>query len=183
MDGLDNTRERYGSIAVAFHWLVAVLVVGLLALGLYMVELPDVGYDKKKITLVLYHKEYGVLVLLLVAARMAWRLRGPMPHLEPGPDWQKITARFVHLWLYALLIALPVTGWLMSSAAAIPVSFFGLGNLPDLLPRDDLLFRAFIAMHKWLAYALLALLAAHVGAALWHHFVTRDATLKKMLPD
>jgi cytochrome b561 len=183
MGELDNTRERYGSIAVAFHWLMAVLVVGLLALGLYMVQLPDVGYDKKKITLILWHKEYGILALLFVLARMAWRSRGLLPRLEPAPVWQKVTARFVHLCLYALLVALPITGWLMSSASALPVPFFGLGYLPEPLPRDDYLFRAFIAIHKWLAYALLALLAAHVGAALWHHFVDRDATLKKMLPD
>lgn len=183
MDRLANTRERYGSIAVAFHWLVALLVVGLVALGLYMVRLPDVGFDKKKITLILWHKEYGVLVLMLVAARVAWRWMNALPHLEPAADWQKLAARFVHLWLYALLVALPITGWLMSSASALPVSFFGVGYLPDLVARDDMLFRVFIAMHKWLAYALIALLAVHAGAALWHHFVERDATLKKMLPD
>lgn len=183
MKGLDNTRERYGPVAVAFHWLVAVLVVGLLALGLYMARLPDAGFDKKKIVLILYHKEYGILVLLLVAARIAWRSRGPLPWLEKAPAWQKLAARFVHLWLYALLIALPLTGWLMSSAASLPVSFFGLGYLPDLLPHDDYLFHAFIAIHKWLAYTLIALLAVHAGAALWHHYVKRDATLKKMLPD
>lgn len=183
MDGVDNTRERYGAVAVAFHWLMALLVVGLLALGLYMARLPDVGFDKKKITLIIWHKEYGILVLMSVAARIAWRWRGPLPHLEPAPDWQKLAARFVHLWLYALLIALPITGWLMSSASAFPVSFFGLGYLPDLLPRDDYLFRGFLAIHTWLAYALIALLAVHAGAALWHHFVHRDATLKKMLPD
>ena len=181
--GIENTRERYGSVAVALHWLVAVLVAGLLALGLYMARLPDAGFDRKKIVLIVSHKEYGVLVLLLVAARIAWRWLEPLPDLEAAPDWQKIAARFVHLWLYALLLALPITGWIMSSAAATPVSFFGLGYLPDLLPRDDYLFRAFIAIHKWLAYALIALLAAHVGAALWHHFVQRDRTLRKMLPD
>jgi cytochrome b561 len=183
MDRLDNSRERYGLVAVVFHWLMALLVLGLLALGLYMTALPDVGFDKKKITLIVWHKEYGVLVLVLVAARIAWRFRGPLPHLEPAPDWQKIAARFVHLCLYASMIALPVTGWLMSSASALPVSFFGLANLPDLLPRDDWLFRGFLAIHKWLAYGLMALLALHAGAALWHHFVDRDATLKKMLPD
>lgn len=179
---LDNTRERYGTVAVAFHWLAAILIAGLLGLGLYMAGLPDAGFDRKKIVLIIYHKEFGILVLMLALARLAWRLRGPMPALEPAPDWQKVVARFVHLCLYALMFALPVTGWLMSSASALPVSFFGLGYLPDLLPRDDYLFRAFLAMHKWLAWSLIAFLAAHAGAALWHHVVNRDATLRKMLP-
>jgi cytochrome b561 len=182
LQGLHNTRERYGSVAVAFHWIVAAAVVALLALGLYMARLPDAGFDKTKIVLVLYHKEYGILVLLMVAARLAWRLLQPLPWLAPAPAWQKVSARFVHLCLYGLLVALPVTGWLMSSAAALPVPFFKLGFLPDLIPRDDRLFHAFLAMHKWLAYGLIALLAVHAGAALWHHFVTRDDTLRKMSP-
>lgn len=180
---LENTRERYGSVAVAFHWLAALLVVGLLALGLYMTRLPDAGFDKKKIVLIIWHKEYGIVVLVVVAARLAWRWWQPAPHLEPAPMWQKLAARVVHLWLYALLIALPVTGWLMSSASSLPVPFFGLGYLPDFLPHDDILFHAFLAMHAWLAYTLIALIAVHAGAALWHHFVDRDRTLKKMLPD
>ena len=180
MKPLDNSPERYGTVAVAFHWLVAALLAGLVALGLYMVSLPDAGYDKRKIVLILYHKEFGVLVLLLALARFAWRLRGPMPRLEPAPAWQKIAARFVHLWLYALMIVLPLTGWIMSSATSLPVSFFGLGFLPDLVPHDEYLFRAFRILHKWLAYGLIAVVAVHAGAALWHHFVARDATLRKM---
>lgn len=183
MAGAGNTRERYGTVAVAFHWLVAALMTGLVVLGLYMVRLPDVGFDKKKIVLVIWHKEYGILVLAAAFLRLAWRLRGPTPALEPAPDWQKVTARFVHQWLYLLTFALPLTGWIMSSAAALPVSLFGLGYLPDLVPRDDRLFRFFLGLHHALGYALIALLALHAGAALWHHFVVRDATLRKMLPE
>lgn len=182
MNLLDNTSERYGTVAVTFHWLVAILVVGLLAVGLYMVSLPDAGFDKTKIVLIVYHKEFGILVLMLVLGRLVWRIRSPMPRLAPAPDWQKVSARFVHLCLYALMFALPVTGWLMSSAAAMPVSFFGFGFLPDMLPRDDYLFHAFISIHKWLAYGLIALVAVHIGAALWHHVVTRDDTLRRILP-
>lgn len=183
MTRLDNTDERYGTIAIAFHWLVAILIVGLLALGLYMVRLPDVGFDKRKITLVLWHKEYGMLVLVLAFARVVWRVRAVLPRLEPAlPDWQKIAARFVHLCMYALMFALPLTGWLMSSADAIPVSFFGLGFLPDLVPKDDFLFRALLKIHRWLAYTMMAALAAHAGAALWHHFGEGDETLRRMLP-
>ena len=177
-----NTPERYGTLAVALHWIAALLIAALLAVGFYMVSLPEAGFDKAKILLILYHKELGVLVLLLAAARLAWRLAWPLPRLEPGPDAQRIAARVVALWLYVLMLALPLTGWIMSSAAAMPVSFFGVGFLPDLVQRDDFLFRAMRRAHEWLAWTLVALLVLHVGAALWHHFVKRDRTLAHMLP-
>jgi cytochrome b561 len=178
----ENTKDSYGVIAVALHWLMAVLLVVLLAMGLYMVRLPDIGFDKLKINLIVYHKELGILALLLMLFRWMWRLVNHLPRLVDGPVWQMIAARFVHLCFYALMVALPVTGWLMSSAAGFPVPFFGLFYLPDFIRENDALFQFFIAVHKWLAYALIAYIAVHMGAALWHHFVRRDATLKKMMP-
>jgi cytochrome b561 len=119
----------------------------------------------------------------LAAPRLIWRLGNTLPRLvETLPDWQKVVARFVHLSLYGLMFALPVTGWLMSSAAGIPVSFLGLFVLPDLIPHDDHLFQMFIEIHKWLGYALITCLLGHVAAALGHHLVFKDETLKKMLP-
>jgi len=180
---LANTTQRYGFVAVALHWMMAALLIALLALGLYMVSLPDAGFDMRKITLILLHKQLGILALALAVARMAWRIGNPLPALVSTiPDWQQFMARFVHLLFYALMLALPITGWLMSSAAGIPVSFFGLFSLPDYLSYDDYLFKSFIAIHKWLGYGLIALLTVHAGAALGHHFVLRDETLKKMLP-
>ncbi|HLZ96449.1 MAG TPA: cytochrome b [Steroidobacteraceae bacterium] len=183
MTPIDNTEDRYGAVAVLFHWSVAFLVIGLAALGLYMVTLPDVGFTTKKVTLVLYHKEFGVLAFILLAMRLVWRVTHILPRLvERLPDWQKIAARFVHLSFYALLFALPVTGCLMSSAAGIPVSFFGWFMLPDLVHRDDELFHRYLAIHKWLGYVLILLIVVHAGAALRHHFVLKDDTLRKMLP-
>ena len=97
------------------------------------------------------------------------------------PYWQKVTARLVHLSFYALMFALPVSGLLMSSAAAIPVSAFGMFDLPNLVAPSEALFRRLIHVHRWLGYALLLLIGLHAGAALMHHFVKRDNTLKKML--
>ncbi len=183
MTPLENREDRYGVIAILLHWSMAVLVVGLAALGLYMVTLPDVGFNTKKVTLVLYHKELGVLALVLLATRLAWRVSQIMPRLvEQLPDWQKVAARFVHLLFYALLFALPMTGYFMSSAAGIPVSFFGFFMLPDLVHRDDELFQQYIAIHKWLAYVLVLFICVHAGAALRHHFADKDDTLRKMLP-
>jgi cytochrome b561 len=180
---LANTRRNYGAVAVVLHWLMAIVLVTLIAIGLYMVRLPDAGFDKEKIMLILYHKQLGMFALALAMLRLAWRVGNAMPALVRGlPGWQKVAARFVHLCFYGVMFALPVTGWLMSSAAAIPVSFLGLFELPDVVPRSDDDFRLFILIHQWLGYALIGLIAVHMGAALRHHFISRDETLKKMLP-
>jgi cytochrome b561 len=183
MTPIENTEVRYGAVAILFHWSMALLVIGLAALGLYMVTLPDVGFNTNKVALVLYHKEFGLLVLVLLATRLAWRITQILPRLvENLPDWQKIAARFVHLSFYALLFALPMTGYLMSSAAGIPVSFFGLFMLPDFVHRDYHLFQRYVAIHQWLGYVLILFIFVHAGAALRHHFVFKDNTLRRMLP-
>ncbi len=179
---LANTTQRYGIIAIALHWLMAILLISLVGVGLYMVSLPDAGFDRTKITLILVHKEYGILALVLGALRLAWRVGNVLPALVAHlPDWQKVIARFVHLCFYGLMFALPASGWLMSSAAAIPAYAFGV-VLPDLIGPDDHSFRALIAVHKWLSYTLIGCILIHASAALRHHFIFRDDTLKKMLP-
>jgi cytochrome b561 len=183
MDGLANTPERYGAVALLLHWGMAALLVGLSALGLYMVGLPDVGFDREKITLILVHKAIGMVALLLVLLRLAWRWVNPLPRLAAGlPDWQQVAARFVHLLFYVLMLALPLTGWLMSSAGAYPVTFFGWFDVPDLIEPNEKLFVELIALHRWLADGLLVLLALHAAAALRHHFAWRDDTLRRMWP-
>jgi len=180
---IENTEDRYGAVAIVLHWSMALLIIGLAVLGLYMVTLPDVGFSTTKITLILYHKQFGMLALILFALRLSWRVTQVLPKLaEHMPEWQMIAARFVHLCFYGLMFALPMTGWLMSSAAGIPVSFFGLFTLPDFIHRNDDLFARFIGIHKWLGYALILLLTVHLGAALRHHFALKDDTLRRMLP-
>lgn len=180
---LENTRTRYGAVAIALHWAMAALIIGLCAVGLYMTALPDAGFDTRKVWLTIYHKEFGVLALVLATIRLAWNAGAAQPQPLAGvAEWQNVAGRFVHYCFYGLMVALPVTGLLMSSAAAIPVSFFGLFYLPDLVPRDDRLFRELVAVHHLLGYALLLFLALHVGAALRHHFTLRDDTLTRMLP-
>src|SRR5690349_20845095 len=101
-----NSERRYGAAAMALHWLMAFLLSALVALGLYMTSLPDVGFDTRKIRLILYHKQLGLLALMLVALRVVWRVGNVLPHLvETIPDWQKVVARFVHLCFYALMLA------------------------------------------------------------------------------
>ena len=181
MPQLANTLQRYGAVAIMLHWTMAVVLVVLIAVGLYMVSLPDAGFDAKKIRLILFHKELGLIALTLAALRLGWRVGSALPRLvENLPDWQKLVARLVHLCFYALMFALPVTGWLMSSAAGIPVSVFGLFDLPDFVSYNDRLFRFYIEVHKWLGYALLGLILIHAGAALRHHLLLKDDTLRKI---
>lgn len=183
MAQLENSERRYGAVAMALHWLMALLLSALVALGLYMTRLPDAGFDTRKIGLILYHKQLGIVALALFALRLLWRVGNALPQLvEALPDWQKVMARFVHLCFYALMLALPLTGWLMSSATGIPVSVLGLFTLPDLVPYDERLFHTLVEVHRYLGYALILCMTAHIGAALRHHFLLRDNTLRKMLP-
>jgi cytochrome b561 len=179
---LANSSERYGAVAILLHWGMAALLLVLLAMGFYMVGLPDAGYDREKITLILVHKALGIGALAAAAVRLVWRLGNVLPRLADGlPQWQQVAARFVHLAFYAVLFALPATGWLMSSAGGYPLPLlFADVQLPDLVPVNQAHFHFYIALHRWLGYALLVLLALHAAAALRHHFMARDDTLVKM---
>jgi len=178
-----NSAQRYGVIALLLHWGMAIVLLALAALGLYMVALPDAGYDQTKITLILAHKSLGMVAFALALARIAWRTVNALPALASGlPAWQQLAARVVHLCFYALMVLLPLTGWLMSSAGGFPVPLFDWFDLPDLIGQDPRLFDALTVLHRWLADALLALAALHAAAALHHHFRRRDDTLLRMLP-
>ncbi len=176
-----NTQNQYGVIAKLFHWLMALLLIVLVIIGLYMVELP-LG-SVKKLKLYGWHKELGVLVLMLVSMRLLWRLINITPPLpENMPTWQKLAAISVHWVFYILLFALPLTGWMLSSASGLPVSFFGLFVLPDLVSQSSELRSLLSEVHEWLAYGLIAAFFAHAGAALQHHFIHKDNILRRMLP-
>jgi cytochrome b561 len=180
---LANTHERYGSIAILLHWGMAALLIALTGSGLYMVRQPDLGFETWKITVILVHKALGMLALFAVVVRLLWRWVNVLPRLvESIPDWQQVAARFVHLAFYALMFAVPLTGWIMNSAGGYPLPFFGAFDIPDLAARDEFLFRLFIEVHRWLAYTLGLLLLLHAGAALRHHWQLRDDTLRRILP-
>jgi cytochrome b561 len=183
MPPFTNTAARYGVVAMLLHWGMAVLLGVLVGTGMYMVAMPDVGFDTRKITLILVHKAIGMGALAAVVVRLAWRGANRLPALVAGlPMWQQVVARFVHLALYALMVAVPLSGWLMSSAGGYPIPLFGGLAAPDLIGLNDHLFYLLIALHRWLAYALVAATAVHAAAALHHHAVKKDETLRKMLP-
>jgi cytochrome b561 len=170
---------RYNGVAIALHWLVAGAIFTTFPLGLYMADLP---LSPRKLELVSYHKWIGVTVLALMCLRLAWRLTQRPPPLPTMPVWQRRAAVGVHWALYALLLAIPVSGWLYSSAAGVPTVYLGLWQLPDLVAKDQALAEALKLVHKSLNFALLALLVVHIAAAVKHHFVDRDGLLARMLP-
>lgn len=177
---IKNTSNQYGLVSILLHWLIALLMIILIVIGLYMVTLP-IGLTKLK--LFGWHKELGVLVLGLAIIRLIWRFINVVPLLPSYlPAWQKLAARFVHIVFYFFMFLLPLTGWILSSAAGLPVSFFGLFLLPDLVYPNENVRLLFIEIHKWLAYALIAVLTLHIAAALKHHFIHKDDILRRMFP-
>jgi len=177
--GLRNTPGRYGSVAQALHWVVVLLLIGQVAVGKIAHEMPD-GFDK--LVLLARHKSVGITILGLALLRLAWRLIDRPPAPPPMPRWQFIASRATHWGLYALLFAMPLTGWLMSSASNYPVSWFGLLQLPDFVAPDRDLKHLFEEIHETLAKALIALALLHVAAALKHQFMDRDGLIWRMLP-
>lgn len=174
---LKNTPTSYGSVAVSLHWLMAILLIFLIVIGIYMVNIP---ISLEKLKLYGWHKEYGLLALALVIFRLIWRLLNITPYLSI-PLLERIAARTVHWIFYVLMFALPITGWLMSSAAGLPASFFGLFVLPDLIAANESTRLMLQNVHEWLGYILIAVIVLHTSAALKHHFINKDDILKRML--
>ena len=171
---------RYGRIAILQHWVSVALIVTLFGLGWRMVSLP---LSPSKFELYTFHKSLGLVLLALSTVRLLWRVVGPVPAPVDGPVWQQRAAAAAHWTLYALLFALPLSGWLFHSFVGFPLSFLGLVNLPPLAAPEPTLKENARLAHLWLGYMLLALLAIHAAAALHHQFVKRDGTLSRMLPD
>jgi len=172
-----NSKNHFGIIAISLHWIIAILIIGLLALGLYMVTLP---INLQKLKLYGWHKEYGFLVLFLAIFRIVWRLGNQMPDLAL-PLLERIAARSMHWAFYVFMFAMPITGWLITSSAGLPASFFGLFTLPNLVAADEHNRALFEWVHQWLGYALIAAIALHTAAALKHHFINKDDILRRML--
>ncbi|MGF1607805.1 MAG: cytochrome b [Kiloniellales bacterium] len=177
---LRNDDSRYGAFAQSLHWLIAALVVALFTIGWFMQGLP-LGPDKIKVFNL--HKSIGVTVLALMLLRLAWRLISPPPPLPASmTGLERLAAKLNHLALYLLLIAQPVIGLLHSGAANFPVVVFGLVTLPALGSPDEALKRQLEGLHGLVAWAILALIALHVAAALRHHLLLKDGVLRRMLP-
>jgi len=185
-----NNALRYGRVAIAFHWAIAAAILFMFWLGPYMVSLPET--DPWQFPLFQLHKSIGLTILALSLARLVWRLINPLPALPSRmAHWERIAARAVHRLFYLLTIAVPLFGWATVSAAplGVPSMWFGLFEWPHIwfladLPRAQkrVVEGPLEGAHGLLAFAMMALVALHVAAALKHHFKDRDNVLKHMFP-
>jgi cytochrome b561 len=172
--------DSWGAPAKLFHWVMAALIFLQIALGL-----TAVGWriSPTKLNLFVWHKSTGMLILALLTLRVLWRLSHHAPAL-PGemPLWERVGAHLSHVLLYALMIALPLTGWVISSASNVPFRIFWAIPLPAITAPDKAVTDLFATIHGWLVTLLALVLVAHIGAALRHHYVKRDSVLTRMLP-
>lgn len=174
-----SNEARWGFVAKLFHWTMAVGLLGLCAFGFWMSDLPRGPTMFKAYAL---HKSFGLTLLTLALARLAWRAVDRRPLNLAAPGWQKLAALGTHVALYGLMLAVPLAGWAYNSASNFPLQWFGLFNLPALVPASPELKELFHEVHELGALALLALVALHVAAAWKHHLVDKDTTLRRMLP-
>jgi cytochrome b561 len=175
-----SSPTRYSAVAQTFHWVIAALIVTQFVLALMADDLP-IGVHK--LALLARHKSFGMTILMLAILRLLWRLRNPPPALPPGMSpLERNLARATHAAFYVLLFAMPLTGWMMSSAKNFSVSWFGLFTWPNLIGKNEGAFDALRTTHHLLSYLLFAIAVLHILAALKHHFWNKDDVLLRMLP-
>ena len=173
-------QQRYTHVAIFFHWLVALLIIGAFSMGLVMTEMAP---SMTKLKYFSWHKWAGVTILGLATLRLLWRLSHKAPPYPASmPSWQQQAANLLHGALYVLMFAVPLSGYFYTLAAGYPVVYFGLVELPVLIAKNDALKPVLKEVHFWLNMALAGLVAAHVAAALKHHFIDRDGIIKRMMP-
>jgi cytochrome b561 len=174
-----NSTVRYGIVAQLLHWSIVVLLIIQFLLAEVADELPK---GAEKLSVLASHRSVGITILALALLRLGWRLFDRPPAMPPMPAWQRMAAAATHWGLYAILLAMPLSGWMMSSAENSPVSWFGLVQVPSLVAPSESLGDLLHEVHEVLAGALLGLVGLHVLAALKHQFIDRDGLLARMLP-
>jgi cytochrome b561 len=176
--------QRYGLVAMAFHWILAVAILTAFVVG---VTLEDMALSPSKLKLINWHKWAGVAILMLSVLRLLWRLTHRPPALPAAieqamPGWQRAAYHGVHHLMYLLFFAVPLLGWAYSSAKGYPIVWFGVLPLPDLVAKNAELAEVLEEAHGAAAWGLILLVALHVGAALKHQFIDKDGLLARMRP-
>ena len=177
---LRNTIRSWGSLSKTLHWLIVLLIINQWVIAERADALP---LGAAKLQALSWHKSFGMTIFALALIRLVWRWLNPVPTLDgKAKGWERMLAHLSHLLLYALIFAMPLTGWLMSSARNFPVSWFGLFQFPDLVSPDKALFERMHSLHGTLFAALVVVALLHIAGALKHHFIDRNDVLKRMLP-
>jgi len=177
---LKNSESHYGAVTKVFHWMLFLMLTFSVVGGNFLVSLPK---GAEKLEMIGMHKSFGAVILTLIIARFFWRLINVAPKdVTDTPDIQKILANVMHWGLYVLMFAQPISGILMTQSAGYPISFFGLFEFPMWLDKDKSLAEFFRSVHGVIWIMLAVAVFGHVSAALQHHFIKKDNTLKKMMP-
>jgi cytochrome b561 len=172
--------DHYPATSKLLHWLVAACVLTTVPVAMAM---GRVSQGPTQDFLFNLHKSLGILILLLMTLRLINRLVAGAPIAEPGIEpWQKTVSSIVHTALYVLLFAMAIVGYIANSAYGAATPFFGLFNLPAAVGQNEALSKQLFAIHHWVGWFVVGLVLLHVGAALYHHFVSRDTVLRRMLP-
>ena len=182
----DRTADqpRYTAVAIALHWLLALVILGIFVMGVYMADLP---FSPSRLKLFNWHKWAGISMLLLSVLRLVWRATHRPPELPVAvtrtmPTWQTRAYHATHHLMYVLFFAVPLIGWAYSSAAGFPIVLFGQIPLPDFVGADKALAESIKPLHELFAWGLVGLAALHVAAALKHQWIDRDGLLLRMMP-
>ena len=177
---MKDTASRFGPISQGLHWLTVALFAAQFSIAFYADGLPR-GLEK----LEWYgrHKSIGVTVLALVLLRLIWRRMNEKPTLPASmPRWEQILAHGTQHMLYLIMVAMPISGLVMSWSANYPVSVYGWFTLPNMVAPDEALKEAMVVVHEVIAWMIIVLLSLHVAGALRHHFMLKDDVLRRMLP-
>ncbi len=176
---LSNSSTQFGWLTRLLHWLVALHILGLVALGAYMVDLSY--YDPNYHASLTYHKAFGIVALGLGVLKVLWYLSNRQPDpTAPLPGWQVFASHAVHGVLLLMMVVIPVSGYFISTSAGEGIDLFGWFEVPALITISDALRDIAIDVHEFLAYGVLVITGLHAMAALKHQFIDRDGTLKRM---
>lgn len=177
---IKNTIDKFGLITKILHWVIAVLIIGLIYLGWYMVDLTY--YDKWYNSSLSWHKSLGMIVIALVLIKICWQLYTPAPESVVGLKfWEAISAYIMHIILLFLMLAIPVSGYIISSSAGQSIPVFDWFSIPAILKITATVRDWAIALHFYMAYGTAGLVTIHVIAAIKHQFIDKNNTLKRML--
>ncbi len=172
-------RLQYGTTAKVFHWLIVALLLVQYPIGWLM---PDIHRGMKPGAAMTFHVSFGIVILILIVLRFAWRLAHPVAPESSLPPWQRLTSEAVHWLLYTLVLATTVTGWLYASYRGWSISFFYLAPTPMLASENAAAGKAFDGLHQAMEWALLVVIGIHVAVAIAHMFIYRDRIMQRMLP-
>ncbi len=175
---MQHETQKYNAGARGFHWATALLILGLLPAGFYMVVME---FSPFKLQIYGLHKSLGLTVLILAVFRILWRgFFKPPSSLGTHKAWEKALSKTIHIVLYVAIVMMPLSGWVMSSAGDFPVTFFGLFDVPNIVPKNENIFETSRSVHTVLGFIIVGCLGLHIVGALKHHFIDKDATLARM---